>query len=99
MNPNGVALLGKLYRPGLRKRIAFSCFAAVAPSGWVIGAAFASIFAQLAWWPWLFWVQAITLVGMLALSWVVIPDEMNHQRDPDLKFDYLGAILGVSGMV
>lgn len=50
--PNGVAIFGRTYRPGLRKAMAFSLFGATAPGGYVTGAAFSSIFAQLVWWPW-----------------------------------------------
>ena len=48
--PNALALLGALYQRGKRKNMAFSLFAACAPSGAILGAVFASLFA-LAWWP------------------------------------------------
>ena len=47
--PNALALLGVLYQPGKRKKMAL-LFAACAPSGAILGAVFASLFA-LAWWP------------------------------------------------
>lgn len=35
--PNGIAILGAAYPPGMRKNIAFSLFGACAPSGGIIG--------------------------------------------------------------
>lgn len=48
--PNGLALLGALYQPGTRKNMAFAVFGACAPTGFIVGSAFAGVF-WLAWWP------------------------------------------------
>ncbi|EME82238.1 uncharacterized protein MYCFIDRAFT_83520 [Pseudocercospora fijiensis CIRAD86] len=59
--PNGLALLGELYGPGPRMRMAFADFGACAPGGRIVGSAMAGVFA-LAWWPWNFFSFAITLL-------------------------------------
>lgn len=48
--PNGLALLGGLYKPGNRKNMAFAVFGATAPAGSIVGAAFGGVWA-LTWWP------------------------------------------------
>ncbi|KAK3048455.1 hypothetical protein LTS18_012936, partial [Coniosporium uncinatum] len=57
--PNGLALFGRAYPPGIKKNIVFSIFGALAPAGFVIGAASGGLFGQLAWWPWSFWSYGI----------------------------------------
>ena len=56
--PNAVALLARAYPTGKRKSFVFSMFGATAPSGFILGALFGSIFAQLVWWPWAQWALA-----------------------------------------
>ena len=48
--PNGLAMLGALYRPGKRKNMAFAVFGGSAPVGAISGFAVAGLF-NLAWWP------------------------------------------------
>ena len=48
--PNGLAMLGALYKPGKRKGIAFAIFGGCAPLGAVSGQVIAGLF-NLAWWP------------------------------------------------
>ena len=98
--PNGVALLARTYPNGPRKTMVFAMFGACAPSGYLVGAAFAGIFAQLAWWPWAMWAMAITcaVVALLA-EYVVVPDEVAPPVNSGGKIDWLGAALAVSGIV
>jgi MFS family permease len=48
--PNGLALLGALYKPGRRKNMAFAVFGATAPVGSIFGSVIGGVF-WLAWWP------------------------------------------------
>ena len=48
--PNALALLGGLYRPGMKKNLAFAFFGGCAPAGAIIGSLLGGLFA-LAWWP------------------------------------------------
>lgn len=47
--PNALALVGMVYRASPSKNIILASFGAVAPTGWVVGAAFLLILAQLTW--------------------------------------------------
>ncbi|RMY45729.1 hypothetical protein D0865_09732 [Hortaea werneckii] len=83
---------------GRLKNMIFALFGAAAPTGWVVGAVFSSIFAQLAWWPWGYWVLAFVCVGMIPLAYLIIPADETHPvsvRD----FDFLGCVTGVSGLI
>lgn len=101
--PNGVAILGRAYRPGLRKQMVFSCFGGCAPGGFIVGGVFSSIFAQLVWWPWGYWVMAIVCAVLVLLTFLVIPYTSPPTFNDGLRFwtrlDLLGAATGISGMV
>ena len=96
--PNAVALLGRTYPPGRRKNITFSLFGATAPSGFVLGAVFVSLFAERAWWPWGYWIMAITCALLASLGYFVIPSAA-QEPSVDKSFDYLGSLLGVAGLI
>lgn len=97
--PNAVALLARTYPVGLRKSFVFSMFGATAPSGFILGGLFGSIFAQLSWWPWAQWVLGIVCAVLAVLSYFCIPVELSGAVHPTGKVDILGAIVGVSGLV
>jgi MFS family permease len=98
--PSALALLGSTYRAGRRKAMVFSIFGATAPNGFLIGALFAGITAEFAWWPWAFWLMAICCAALAALSFPVIPSasETGSSIGPQ-SFDYIGAVTGVTGLV
>lgn len=104
--PNGLALLGATYAPGKRKAMAFSAFAASAPSGFVLGATFSGLFA-LAWWPWTFWCFSLVLAGTAVLAYFVIPPVPASHRENRprtgrgklIHLDIPGAVTGVLGLV
>ena len=98
MVPNALAIVGRLYPPCDKKNLVFALFGAAAPTGWVVGAVFSSIFAQLAWWPWAFWALAIACVfAALAVHFIIPTDELEHSEV--IKFDILGCVTGVTGLV
>lgn len=98
MVPNGLAILGRTYPPGRRKDMVFSVFGATAPNGFLIGAVFSALLAQFLWWPWIFWIAAIasSVFGVLAI--LVVP-ATPVDRSSRQKFDFLGALTGVAGLV
>lgn len=102
--PNGLAIFGALYSDGLRKSMVFALFGACAPSGSIVGSAFAGLFA-LTWWPWTFWSFAIVLAVIALLSMFVIPDVPRAQyvrrswMDLLEATDAVGALLGVASLV
>jgi len=97
--PNGLALFGRAYPPSIKKNIVFSIFGAVAPAGFVVGAAFGSLFAQLVWWPWAFWSFALTCWGLTIFAMMVIPKELSEKPVNPPGFDWTGSFLGVSGLI
>ena len=113
MMPNAAALLGRTYPPGPRKAMAMSLFGACAPNGFLIGALFSGIFAQLTWWPWTFWTCGIICVFLAAACHWIIPSLDEDPTDIKLvrtksksfvaqkmeELDVYGAISGVSALV
>ncbi|KAJ5730664.1 uncharacterized protein N7483_005172 [Penicillium malachiteum] len=101
--PNAIAILGRTYPPGLRKEMIFSLFGATAPGGFIVGGVFSSLFAQLVWWPWGYWVLAIVCAVLALLGWIVIPNTPTPKFEDDLRFwqrlDLVGGAAGISGLV
>ncbi|KAI9759346.1 MAG: hypothetical protein M4579_002404 [Chaenotheca gracillima] len=98
--PSSLAIMGSVYPAGKRKNMVFSLFGAVAPTGFLIGAIFASLFAQLAWWPWAFWSFAIACCVLSVLSYLIIPPNPDRKQDKDqTTFDYIGALTGIASLV
>ena len=106
MAPISLAIIGSVYREGHRKNIAFSIYAAGAPAGFAIGAVFSALLAQLAFWPWAYYLAAIICCVFTVLTFVSVPD-LEHGTDVDpaqrpkgiQTFDWLGAFTGVSGLI
>ncbi|KAL2005158.1 hypothetical protein VTN00DRAFT_3008 [Thermoascus crustaceus] len=96
LTPTGLAILGSIYKPGTRKNKVFSIFGAAAPNGFVLGALFASLLAELAWWPWAYWIMAILCALLAAVLLVVLPD-LRHPSECQ-SFDYAGAISALVGL-
>jgi MFS family permease len=105
MLPNGLAILGATYAPGRRKAMVFSIFGACAPTGSIIGSAFAGLF-ELGWWPWTYWSFAIYLVLITVLGVYAVPDppKKSEFADKPMKekirdLDLPGAVTGVTALV
>lgn len=97
--PNSVAILGRSYPNGQRKNMAFALFAMCAPTGAYTGALFGTILGDLAWWPWALFSIGITAACLAAGAFLVIPAD-NHEETPvGQRFDFVGAMLGVSGLI
>ncbi|PLB37490.1 MFS transporter [Aspergillus candidus] len=104
--PNALAILGSTYPPGTKKNMVFSLFGATAPNGAVVGAVFAALFSQLAWWPWTFWVCGIACAIFALVGCMVIPHIYHEPEHPPRtvkdwiqQLDVIGAALGVGGLV
>lgn len=108
--PNALAMLGYAYEPGFKKQLAYGLFAAVSPTGIVLGATFASLFA-LAWWPWAFFASAIVIAAVAAIAGIMLPDSPKGNDTYHLQgiktsihhyivqLDLLGSVTGVLGLV
>ncbi|MCJ1232576.1 hypothetical protein MMC14_000529 [Varicellaria rhodocarpa] len=97
--PNALAIIGRTYPPGFRKDMAFALFGSTAPGGFVIGAVFASLLAERAWWPWAYWIMGITCLICGLVGVFVVPMDQEDEDKGDMSFDYLGAITGVTGLI
>lgn len=101
--PNAIAILGRTYKTGRKKNIVFSLFGATAPSGFVLGAIFSSLFAELVWWPWGYWVTAMVCLLLAVAGCYLIPRTPPPEQDTQVslfyRIDVLGAIAGVTGLV
>lgn len=105
MLPNALAILGATYAPGKRKNMVFAIFGACAPTGSIIGSAFAGLFS-LAWWPWTYWACAIYLILLAIAGSFMIPDPdtKSHSarmswREQISNLDLPGAFAGVTALV
>lgn len=96
--PNALAIVGMTYGASPKKNMVFALFGAAAPTGWVVGAVFSSIFAQLAWWPWAYFTLAIVCVAMILGALLILPADLGHPVSIS-DFDFLGCGTGVGGLV
>lgn len=98
--PNALAILGRTYPPGKSKNMVFSLFGATAPGGYMLGAAFSGLFAQLVWWPWGYWVSGIVLFVCAGLVLAIIPNMPALGEKPKMvELDIPGTVLGVIGLI
>ena len=102
--PNGLALLGASFPPGMKKNLSFAAFGASAPVGSIIGSAFAGLFA-LSWWPYTFFSFAIALFVIAIVSIYAIPTlprrikPASTARGLLAQLDVLGGLIGVTALV
>ena len=99
--PNALAIAGRSYPNGKRKNMVFATFAMCAPVGGVMGGVFGSIFAQLSWWPWIFFSTGLACAALGVVALMVIPADSKAEPSTTSKqsFDLIGSVLGVSGLV
>ncbi|KAG0649214.1 putative MFS-type transporter [Hyphodiscus hymeniophilus] len=98
MVPNAIALLTINFPPGKLRNITVAFFGAMAPIGAAGGGIFAGFFVQLTQWKWLFFFLAILGAFVFTAFALVVPGEP-EPFDKDGKIDYVGAYLGVGGLI
>jgi MFS family permease len=105
MQPNGLALLGKTYASGSKKKnMIFALFGAMAPTGAYLGVTFGALFAQLVWWPWMFFVASMVCVFLAFLASVILPKPPSSPTRTSVReklqdMDWLGAFSGITALV
>ncbi|TVY13900.1 putative MFS-type transporter protein [Lachnellula arida] len=100
--PNAMALLSQAYPTGEQRNKAFAIFGAYAPNGFLLGALFTTLLAQLAWWPWAYWVLAMYATGLVACVIGFVPNNIKRVEGDDAvlqQMDWLGCTTGVAGLV
>ena len=101
--PNALGIFGKSFSEGPRN-MAFAWFAGAAPFGAMTGLLFGALFAK-AWWPWIYWSQAIGVAFVTAFSvWAIPPLTVQLERKRLLRekldaLDIPGGLAGVSALV
>ncbi|ETI22451.1 hypothetical protein G647_06526 [Cladophialophora carrionii CBS 160.54] len=106
MVPNGLALLGRTYPPGSKRKIfSFTLFGLCAPVGAYLGMLFGALFTKYATWWWSFYTLAV-VCSFLAIAATIIlisppptPKQMLPVKDKLRDMDWLGAITGVGGLI
>ncbi|KAI9044577.1 MFS transporter [Aspergillus affinis] len=99
--PNALAIMGKCFSQGPRN-MGFAWFAASAPVGAMAGLLFGPLFA-MAWWPWIYWSQALGVAFLFVLAIVAIPNmpvegEQKQRRTICETLDRLDLLGGASGV-
>jgi MFS family permease len=67
--------------------------------GFVFGATFGSLFAQVVWWPWAFWSFGVACWGLAVLALLVVPRELSEKPMNPPGFDWTGSLMAVIGLV
>ena len=96
--PNALAILGRTYPPGMKKNMVFAVFAACAPTGYTIGAAFTGVMEQFVSWSWAFYLMAIAGTVIVIAAFIVVPGHDEEHTEKQV-FDWAGSITGVAGLV
>lgn len=102
--PNAIAIIARCYEPGRRQNMIFGLFGATAPGGFLLGAVFASLLSEMAWWPWAFWVMCFAcllfaLLGALVLPATSRPSKLDHENSSIWqRVDVYGSITGVASL-
>lgn len=105
MQPNGLALLGRMYAPGSKKKnMAFALFGSMAALGAYLGMLFGAILAHESLWAWASYGLAI-LSGVCAVlaQLVFIPPLLSSLQTESFLFkvramDWAGGVTGVAGL-
>lgn len=95
--PSGMMIMGSTYRPGPRKNLVFSIYAACAALGFFAGFFFSGLCSQFTTWRWYFFVGAILSAITAASSIYSIPRDYAEKRKTDVRMDWAGLCLSVPG--
>jgi MFS family permease len=96
-------ILGSVYeKPSKRKNMAFACFSAGNPVGFVLGTIFSGIAAQLFGWRASFFLLGIFYALIFVASFWTVPKEQKKRQKFTLgalkRFDVPGALLSTAGI-
>ncbi|RYP04038.1 hypothetical protein DL764_004732 [Monosporascus ibericus] len=96
--PAGIALLGRIYRPGPRKNLVFGLYGACACIGFYIGIVIGAIASDYLNWRWFFWIGAILVGVVVVLGFLTIPGRLGD-GDQNVRMDWRGLCTVVPGLI
>jgi MFS family permease len=101
--PPAIGILGSVYkRPSKRKNMAFACFSAGNPLGFVVGVFISGVCYKVATWRTSFWVLAVLYAGFTVAAFWSVPADQGVRGKFNVetlkKFDYIGVLLASSGI-
>lgn len=97
--PASSNLLGRTYRPGWRKNIAFSVYGAMAPMGFSLGAVSAGLAPKIATWSLFFWFGAVVAVVALGIAYFAAPADKIAPSSSAQCMDWLGCLVSAAGCI
>ncbi|KAF4171054.1 hypothetical protein CNMCM8927_003790 [Aspergillus lentulus] len=95
--PNAVALISTTIPPGRARNVTLGFFGASAPIGSYLGSIWAGVFVQYSSWRWIFFGLAILGTFVFGLLALLLPADLPVDRNG--KIDWIGALLGTSGLI
>lgn len=97
--PNAIGIIGTLYQNGSKKKSAVFCLVgAMAPIGAALGSIFSAVISEKGHWPWAYYSNSICFAILAVATYIYIPNIPRHAA-PEVTFDWLGSITGVTGLV
>ncbi|RAK74706.1 MFS general substrate transporter [Aspergillus fijiensis CBS 313.89] len=98
--PNGVMIIGSLYRPGPRKNLVFAIYGTAGVLGFFGGIAIAGVVGQCLRWSYYFWIGAALAAITLATAICAMPySTLANDSRRQVKMDYVGGVGIVCGLV
>lgn len=95
--PASLALMGQTYRPGPRKNIVFSAYAAFGCIGFYFGIIVGAVAAEFLGWRWYFWIGAVCVLVIAVTGLLTIPSHLGD-ANPEIRMDWWGLCTIVPGL-
>ena len=96
--PAGLDLMGRTYKPGRRKNIAFSIYGAMAPLDFSLGAFVAALTPAIATWSWFFWIGAYIACVAVIIAYLATPTAISACSTTASGTDWIGSISSAGGL-
>lgn len=97
--PSAIMLLGKIYRPGVRKNLIFSLYGAFSPIGFFSGIFFGGLSGETLPWQWYFWIGASFVFLITVTAFLCVPSDRQRWKSPRTTMDWLGAGTIIPGLI
>lgn len=98
MTPAGLSIITTSFAEGPQRNRALLLYAGTAAAGFSLGLVVGGLLTEISW-RWVFFAPVILAGSILLGALALIPREAPPQRDPNEKFDVLGAITATGAML